>query len=421
MVGDSAKTLKRFHFLLRECVLAEAGWMPGTTHWETKLLWPEFAWQDALTAGALRDRVLELRYPERRVEPGDDEPLLAAWRTLLRGAPNDAAFAMAMAEEIKPFIDRLYRRYLELADTLDDAPTVRFLRQARVDVQEQIARLIGLRNDREGVYPPAILEAARLWTAAVRHVLADVEIDQVIAGNATLRAPAGAAKFAIARRGRRDPRFLPSFFWWPNSYDPDWKPKEGLELQMHAAVQHCNEVWAAEMAAAVLFDLGEEGPPEFLQDAARWCFDEIRHCRMGYSRLIEWGFTKGEIPLGTFSYDAGAELDALGRLGIIFYFETTYIHTKPERAKLFAESGDRLSSHDMDFDWADELIHTHYGKKWLAYFAERRDPKPSLQDIKLAGEEAVRRIRAEASEADRERVLAAHRSVMKRAEELAIS
>jgi len=140
---------------------------------------------------------------------------------------------------------------------------------------------------------------------------------------------------------------------------------------------------------------------------------------MGYTRFLEWGFKKGEMPMGSFSYDAGARVDVLTRLGIIYYFETTYIHTKSERARSFAEFGDRTSSHDMDFDWADELIHTHYGKKWLDHFIARRGLTLTPQDIKAAAEGAVAQIRREATPADRQRIEELYQTTMTRARELA--
>lgn len=422
MVTDAAKTLKRFYFLHRECVVAQAGWTPGTAHWETKLLWPEFLWQDSLTVAALRERVLELRFPERRIEPGEDAPLIDWWRRLWREVPNDDAFAEAAQTALKPFLREAFARYLALADALDDAPTVRLLRQAIVDLDEQIQRLARIRTDVAEVYSAAELAAARDWAGEVRAQLAALGVEALV-GEAPCPPPAAprpdSRPFAIAREGRRDPRFAYSRIPWPDSLDPARGAGTGFELQVRQAQAHLNEIWAAEMAAAVIWDLADEGPPEFLTEAARWCFDEIRHCRMGYTRFLEWGFQKAEMPLGSFSYDAGAQVDELTRLGIIYYFETTYIHTKSERARSFAEFGDRTSSHDMDFDWADELIHTHYGKKWLDHFIARRGLQIGPQDIKAAAEGAVARIRREATPADRERIETLYRRTLARARELA--
>ncbi len=422
MVTDAAKTLKRLYFLQREGVIAQAGWTPATVHWETKLLWPEFLWQDNLTASSLRQRVLELRFPERRMEAGEDAALIAWWRDLWRNAPSAPAFAEAVRLALKPFMRKAFSRYLALADAIDDAPTVRLLRHAVMDIDEQLARLAETQATLAEVHSSAELAGARAWVQQVNAQLSKVEIDSLV-GETPCTPPdafiTGAQPFVISREGKRDPRFAYSRIPWPDSLEPARGAGTGFELQVRQAQAHLNEIWATEMAAAVIFDLADAGPAEFLDDAARWCFDEARHCRMGYTRFLEWGFQKQEMPMGSFSYDAGARVDAITRLGIIYYFETTYIHTKSERTKSFATFGDRTSSHDMDFDWADELIHTHYGKKWLDYFLEHQASSLTPADIKRAAEGSVAQLRAEATPAERERIESLYAATMARARALA--
>jgi hypothetical protein len=421
MVSESALLLKRFYFLQREFVRMQAGWLPGTEHWESKLLLPEFVWQDALAAQQLRQRVLELRYPDRRIEPGPDAPLLELFRSC-RDAPGPLAFCTGLATVAKPAIRSAYQRYLRAADHLDDGPTVRILEHALADIDLQLER-----------WKPLLDEAARLspeesapsqgWCRGLRQAFAAA--GEHWATEVTLQpappfrgAEHGGQPFAIARRGVRDRRFARALIPWPDSLEPSRGPGVGFELQIRQAQAHLNEIWAAEMAAAVLFDLAEEGPPEFLDEAARWCYDEIRHCRMGYARFQEWGFQRREMPLGSFSYDAGADADPLVRLGIIYYFESTYIHTKSERTRTFRDFGDRVSSHDMDFDWADELIHAQYGKHWLAHFLGRRGDPRGIEDIKRLAGACIERMRAAATPGEREATETLYRLTMQRAREL---
>src|SRR5688572_33319236 len=99
----------------------------------------------------------------------------------------------------------------------------------------------------------------------------------------------------------------------------------------------------------------------------------------GRQQIPRVGFRDREIPMSTFHYDAAAEAEPMVRLAMIFYAETTFIHTKPQRKKYFAELGDLLSSHDMDFDWADEQIHVTYGKRWLQHLLQAKsDPRTIL-------------------------------------------
>ena len=73
------------------------------------------------------------------------------------------------------------------------------------------------------------------------------------------------------------------------------------------------------------------------------------------------------------------------------------INKKPKRAAKFQEYEDSLSEHDMDFDWADETMHAHYGSVWLTKLLEVRgeenDPKIVRQrchDLALSAEPATR-------------------------------
>lgn len=423
MVPDSALVLKRFYFIQRELVKMQAGWTPGTEHWELKLLLPEFLWQDALIASQLRNRVLELRYPERRMEIDEDAGCVEFWRAL-GDAPNGEAFSIAIQLHGKAALREAFSDYMATADSLDDAPTMRILQHAMADLDSQKRRLGEAKEDFEGMFPVLSMEAQE-WITAVGRAFKGLprfwwdtsencQFHLALSELSLSRTP-----FSISRKGVRDRRFKRAKFSWPDSLWPERGPGVGFELQVRQAQAHLNEIWATEMAAACIYDLIDEGPPEFLEDASRWCFDELRHCRMGYTRFLDWGFSKSQMPLGSFSYDAGESLDAVSRLGIIFYFETTFINTKSERTKTFASFGDRTSSQDMDFDWADELIHTYYGKRWLTYFLEQEGLGRTTNDIKKIAFESVQNLRRLATpedEADTERI---YGETMERARDLA--
>lgn len=404
-VPQCSMFLKRLYFLQRELVLMQAGWVPGMQHWESKLLLPEFLWQDSLIANELRQRVLELRYPEREIDLNPDEMLVTLWRRF-RDAPNGLAFVQGLRSVLKPLLNAAYQRYLDQTDHLDDGPTVRIVEQAMRDNDQQIKRWDSIL----AAFPPEQrwLDGLKEWALEIGDLFATVPAREVAFDPLAY----GGRTFSISRLGERDPRFNLARFPWPDALDPSVGPGEGMQLQVRQAVHHINEIWAAEMAAACLFDLAEEGGHEFLVDAARWCYDEVRHCRMGFTRLTEWGIDRADIPLGAFSYDAGAEVDAITRLGIIFYFESTYIHTKWQRTKIFADFGDRVSSHDMDFDWADEQIHAHYGARWLKFFLEKRSDSRRPVDFREQAEACVTRIRERATKEDRRRTAEAFQRLM---------
>jgi hypothetical protein len=69
MRHDVAQLLKRFFFCERSLVdrPLRRGFLQSV-HWKRKSAWLAFVWQGAETAHALRDRVFELRFPNRILE-----------------------------------------------------------------------------------------------------------------------------------------------------------------------------------------------------------------------------------------------------------------------------------------------------------------------------------------------------------------
>jgi len=396
MVNESAVVLKRFYHLQRELVLMQAGWLAAVEHWPCKLHLPEFLWRDSLISSELRRRVLELRYPERRLDFGHDRPLLGFWRSL-RNAPNPAAFLLCLSDVLKPALRAAFRDYLEAADEIGDGPTVRILQMGIGDIDEQREKWREFILEYLALYPE-YEASAKQWCDAAKAALAAVipGLSQAEVEPTPLPydfAAHGGTQFEVAVVGSVDKRFHKTVFCWPDFLDPSRGPGVGLELQIRQAQAHLNEIWASCSIASALFSLADEAPHELVDDLARWTYDEARHCRMGWTRLLSWGFSMGQMPMGTLVYDAVAGEDPLLRLCIVYFFESTLIGTKPERAKTFRAFGDAVSSHDMDFDWADELIHVEYGKRWLGHFLRERGSGGTPNDYRRQAENCVQRMR----------------------------
>ncbi|HLX75278.1 MAG TPA: DUF455 family protein, partial [Terriglobales bacterium] len=220
------------------------------------------------------------------------------------------------------------------------------------------------------------------WTDAMAGRLADIGgVGVAPAPAATASTPLpGAKQWTTPRRPARDERFWSCRFYWPDVVDPSYSYGEGMHLQVRSAISHLNEVWAIEAGAVILSAFANVLPWEWLHDAARWTYDESRHCRMGYERLMAWGLRPSEIPLGTYIYESASGEDPIYLLGMLYFFETKNIRHKPARAQLFHTYGDTLSEHDMDFDWADETIHAGYGKHWLKELLTIRGDDPAAYD-----------------------------------------
>jgi uncharacterized ferritin-like protein (DUF455 family) len=373
---DTGAVLKRFHFLERALLTAEAGWIPGVHAIEVKALLARAAWQSSLTADALRERVFELRYPSRLIEVADDEPLVRLFQASAH-APSGVALLDALADIFLPALADAHERYLRASDELADGPSRRFLTLS-VDEKRVLADEIRIAAMHERVARGPDQEADRAsdaWCAELARLLAGL-------GGVGLEAPtpltipqivAPGREFDVPRDPGRDHRYFPCAFYWPDAIDPSLPAPAGAELQLRVAVSHLNEVWAVETAGAMLSELGDELGWEFVLDAARWTYDEARHMLMGQRRVASWGLDLAHVPLGRYIYDAVTDGgDPIYRIGMLGFFETKNIGKKKVRARAFGEMGDQESERDMQFDWADETIHAEYGRRWLKELLERR-------------------------------------------------
>jgi Protein of unknown function (DUF455) len=348
---DTAQVLTRFHYLERALTLACGGWIPAVPRLEEKATLARTAWQCALAADALRERVFELRYPSRLLESGSDEPLIRVYEAAI-DAPGPSDFLRGLTDVLLPALLPEYRDFLEATDELDDGPTARILDTAARDMEEQIASL----GQGPGSDPGT-------WPEELRHALESLE-------------PPRGTPFRLAENPARDDRYFVSSVYWPDVVDPDYPYGEGLALQVRSAVSHLNEVWAVETAGAILHALAEPLGWEFVRDAARWTYDESRHMLMGKRRLEAWGIEPQLVPLGDYIYEACKGQDPVYRLGMLGYFETKNIGRKRDRAAAFRAMGDRMSETDMEFDWADETLHAEYGRHWLKRLLEIRGEDP---------------------------------------------
>ncbi len=126
----------------------------------------------------------------------------------------------------------------------------------------------------------------------------------------------------------RDPRYWSCRFYWPDIIDPEFPYGEGLLLQLRSAVSHLNEVWAVEHGGIILSEFSEVLPWEWIHDAARWTYDESRHCRMGQNRLAAWGFDPSEMPLGSYIYESAKGVGANLSPGHALFFRDQEYRSK---------------------------------------------------------------------------------------------
>ena len=417
---DTASTLKRFFLCEQALIVSQAGWLANLGPFALKMTLPRLVWEDAMTANALRERVFELRFPSRVLDIGSDAPLVELFSESIN-APSPLAYLSALTQVFKPALLEAYQRYIHLADALADGPSFRFLRLAITEKQQHLVELADFVAQLAVDHPEETAEAEQ-WVAEIRQQLETIGGLQVDVEPTS--APLSLSThhpFQLSEIPARDDQFHLCRFYWPDMIDPTFPYGDGIRLQLRSAISHLNEVWAVETAGAILHAFAEILGWEFIYDAARWTYDESRHCQMGYERLLAWGFAPNEIPLGTYIYDSAFGQEPIYRLGMLYYFETKNIGKKPQRAKAFATYHDQVSQHDMDFDWADEAMHAHFGQRWIQALHERQPSIPPLETIQSRCDELVANLIATATEAERQEIRQVAEAMIEKAKKKIIS
>jgi uncharacterized ferritin-like protein (DUF455 family) len=378
---DTAQILKRFFFCERSLLISQAAWIPALAPLDVKTGLARFIWQNAETAEALRNRVFELRFPSRLLEEEGTDYALIELFGAVKNSPSIPAFLLSVRKILLPALRDAFQEYLQASDSIADGPTHRFLSLAVAEQSEQIAAFEQW-SESAFVENPGLRQSAQAWTQAVARRLSDVGGVGVEASSSSTSAASlpGSKPYVVPDKPARDSRFWPCRFYWPDIVDPAYPYGEGMQLQLRSAISHLNEVWAIENGGLMLSAFADVLPWEWIHNAARWTYDESRHCRMGYERLMAWGLNPEDIPLGTYIYESASGEDAIYRLGMLYFFETKNIRHKPARTQLFHDYGDAVSEHDMDFDWADETMHAGYGKHWLKELLAVRGQDPSAYD-----------------------------------------
>ena len=126
---DTAQALTRLFYREEAVVLACGGWIARVASLEDKAELARTAWESALAADAMRERVFELRYPVRFLDEQAEE--------LAVGTPDD----------LRALVARLrgdYVAYLEAADELADGPSIRIVDPALRDKERQVESLAGV-------------------------------------------------------------------------------------------------------------------------------------------------------------------------------------------------------------------------------------------------------------------------------------
>ncbi|MGQ0703106.1 MAG: hypothetical protein ACT4PM_08250 [Gemmatimonadales bacterium] len=368
-VDENVRRLLRYQWTERRLMGDLLSHLTAEPVWEVKCGYALHQWQDGLHADAVRRRIAEMRHPVPPLDRAPDGELDRALEEALRS--EDAVELLAGSYGvIREALAGAYREHLATTNPLVDHPTRRIL-SAALDDHE--AALDWSRRTLAGLVRRDATQRSAAWQSQVRAYL---DAAGGIAGPGPPTAPSlppsrASAPFVPDFRPRRDERFTGQFeFEFPPHviYNDPRVPADERNLALLA--KRTLEMDVPEMIASILVER-PDAPWEFQLDFSRQLWDEMRHAMMGSVAFEARGVDWSKLPLNVgFALRLNLHASPLERQTMLFAIEQSLMPGETGKRYEYqtaVEAGDALSTHFHDYDWADEVLHAHIGRRWLRH------------------------------------------------------
>lgn len=407
-VEENVALLKRYNWVetrLTDLMLTQ---VTATPEWEVKDALCLHVWLDAEHAKWLQERVAELRHPPHNFHRPPDEALEAGLQEALRSR-GTVELLVALYRVLKPALLDAYREHLQLTNPLVDQPTRRILRFIIQEEEEMIewgqAALEALASDAETRAAANAWEShLQAYLAAAGGVSGRVLPTDSDASLSSLPGSRATAPLEPDWTPRRDGRFQSFNYHFP----PHWvyaQPERPASERMLALVcKRLLELDVPEMMAHIIWEEKRQAaasktpkPWAYTADMCRQMWDEARHSMMGEAWLACHGIDFTRVPLNV-GFSLGLNRLATPREAhaALYWIEQGLMPRTTGKAyewRTACESNDPLATLFMDYDWADEVLHVHIGRRWLVNEIGSREEAERLGSEAFGRVMAIRRER----------------------------
>lgn len=363
-VEKNAKVVQRYRFIHERLMRVGAGQMPAREEWDLKAALGKHIYEDAEAADQFRKRITELRTPSAVLTKEPDAALSLLMDELIQ-AKNDLELIVGIYDVIKPALLETYRKHLASTQQIVDQPTIRILRSVIKDLEEQVEWGKQMMNEitEANLYPEG---ANEFKEKLIGFLAAAGGIDGSFGKTPDLpHRWRSHQPYTLPMKVVRDPRKMgPTVSVRTSVLNPPDDPVQNKLLNMMRVRQE--EMSAAELVASILYSQ-QNMPWEFYRDLARHLWDEVRHSLMGQAALeaegIDWmsrpqytdyDLLAPEIPAARYTWlSIGIEEGNMKRPGKVGQYEFCRDEAKHP-----------LMTQFQDYDWADEVGHAHFGRRW---------------------------------------------------------
>lgn len=366
-VEDCVRRLKRYHYAFLRLHEILTSRITAEPIYELKTGFSHHSYLCAEHIQALRQRVGEMREPPLGLDDVPD-PALQVFFDEILAAPTTAELLIGIYEKAMPALDAALAQHLADTNPLADAPSVRLIRFARLELADMIAF---------GKQCCACLVEDRAALAGWLKLLDDCLTSAGgLDGTAKAASEAGDAApprwhsrqpYVYDRVPRRDERFQDVWNQGVNPeafiYNPDYpaRPKALMML-----FKRLREIDVPEMMASIIHETRGK-PWGYYRAMSRQLWDEARHAMMGEVGFVALGIDWTQARIShNWSMRLNTECTPLERHAVLYFIEQGLMTRTGKRYEweLGAESGLPLMATIQDYDWADEVLHAQLGREW---------------------------------------------------------
>jgi hypothetical protein len=313
---------------------------------------------------ALRKRVAEMREPPLGLEE-IPHPALEIFFDEVLAAPKTEQLVLGLYGKAIPALKAALQKHLADTNRLVDAPSVRLIRFALVEVEDM------LRFGAQAIASRVQGEEHQSWLALLDDCLAEKPVQRHFS-----KTP-----YKYDRVPKRDQRFPDPYNMGVNAevflYDPQY-PAQPKTLMMF--YKRLREVDVPEMMASIISETTGK-PWDYYRDMTRQLWDEARHAMMGEVGFAQLGVDWPAKVMVNFTWSLGlnTQLTPIERHAVLYFIEQGLM---PKNGKRFEwevaqKSGNPLSALFQDYDWADEVLHAKIGRDW--YLKDFDNPQDAIR------------------------------------------
>jgi hypothetical protein len=358
--------LKRYHYAFSRLHEIFTARITAEPIYELKTGFAHHAYLCAEHVAALRQRIGEMREPPLGLEEAPHEALQIFFDEIL-AAPTTEALLLGVYEKALPALDGALGRHLQDTNPLSDAPSVRVIRFAQLEIDDMLD--FG-RRACECLVDDATYTLHRDWLSCLDQWLENCgALDGArpgLNGDKPTR-QFSAQPYVYDRIPGRDERFQDIWNQGVNAesflYNPEVPAKPKTLMMLYKRMR---EIDVPEMMASIITET--KGKPwDYYRDMSRQLWDEARHAMMGEVGFVKLGvdWTKASITVN-WSHRLNTECTPIERHAVLYFIEQGLMTKTGKRYEweLGVESGIPLMATIQDYDWADEVLHAQLGRLW---------------------------------------------------------